>query len=176
MYAPYTSLSTDTQTMTTSFILNLNVQRSGNYGEQPVILDTTFYIPNVTSDDINEVTVSIRVKDNATTGGFDLQSSLAYDGEEETHTIASNLTCNIWNRLGIELPLTWSRVSNTWNCRNMYSRVASYFIPNTSVLDGTQKLSLTKVFPTSGSYQETNLTQTIDLSLLGNVDTNNLTT
>ena len=175
LYSPFTGLPTTTQTMNTSFILNINAQKTGNYDDVITLFATKMYIPQTSTDTIANLMVEIQMIDNSSvSNGFDLQSVVTQNNTQETNRIATNLTTSIWNRLGIELPLTWNRVSDTWTLQNAYARVASYHIPNNSVLDGTQKLSLNKVYPSSGEYKETNLTQSISFSSIGNADVSNI--
>jgi hypothetical protein len=57
----------------------------------------------------------------------------------------------------------------------MYSRCVAYLIPD-GILDGTQKVSLSKIYPSGSFYNETNLTESnITLSSIGTIDVDNVT-
>jgi len=164
-----------------SYIFNLKLIKDVDFSDTCSILTSHYRIPNSTSTSDNNVLIEIQAVDNTSTGGgFDLQSYIYNESTnaKETTTIATNLTTDIWNRIGIDLSSTWSKSGSNWTISNMYAKTASYYIPNNAVLDGTQRYTLTKLFPSGSNYNEINLTTAVSphtLAGLGTIDTNNLT-
>ena len=181
LYTPYTGLSSTTQTLNMSYIFNLKLIKDVDFSDTCSILTSHYRIPNSTSTSDNNLLIEIQAVDNTSTGGgFDLQTYVFNEttNAKETTTIATNLTTDIWNRVGIDLSSTWSKSGSNWTISNMYAKTASYYIPNNVVLDGTQRYTLTKLFPSGSNYNEINLTTASSphtLDGLGTIDTNNLT-
>jgi len=123
-----------------SYIFNLKLIKDVDFNDTCSILTSHYRIPNSTSTSDNNLLIEIQAVDNTSTGGgFDLQTYVFNEttNAKETTTIATNLTTDIWNRVGIDLSSTWSKSGSNWTISNMYAKTASYYIPNNVVLDGT---------------------------------------
>lgn len=180
LFSPYTGLSNDTQVLNQSFIFHIKVDKESEILQNLTVLQSNLYVPKVSgSGSLDQnLTVSFLIQNNATNSTeFNLISRVT---NPVNATIAESSLCvgldvDKWLRVGIDLSLVFSDALTTM--QNIYARSAVYEIPNTSVLDGSQKVLLsTKVYPSDSSlYGESNLTDTgVTLTNYSTIDVDNV--
>lgn len=176
LFSPGGSLPSDTQTLNVSFVLNIKIEKDSNYSGNVVAFSSTYILP--TSTDQYQLDIEFAIKDRA--GNlFDIQTQVRDPITNDLciTPIATSLSTEQWNRFGVDIGVEMIKSGSNWSLNNIYTRCASYTIPNGSTLDGTQKVSLSKSFPVAPTsfYSESDITHTnIDLPAIGTIDVGNL--